>query len=124
VSSSESARRNLAAILADRCSAIDFAPPIEDDRRWPAALTTWQAMPADAAASDASDSPARQVPKLTILLDPPSGDAAAWDALVQQSGRGPTLRIPATNAEVVQDALAAVEAVWPHLGRSGRKRLQ
>jgi 2-amino-4-hydroxy-6-hydroxymethyldihydropteridine diphosphokinase len=62
-------------------------------------------------------------PKLTILFDPPAatGDVDKienWAATCRQAGRGPTLRISNTSPEnMATDAIAAVGAVWPALGR-------
>ena len=116
VSRQESARRALAAKLAQRCGCKVGRPMLEDDRRWPTAWTIWLVVPAGTLNA--------RPPKLTVLVDPPAANAG-WDELLQQAGRGPTLRISAADAgSVEQEALAAIEAVWPRLGPSGRKRLQ
>jgi 2-amino-4-hydroxy-6-hydroxymethyldihydropteridine diphosphokinase len=113
VSPDESARSDLAMVLADECAAPTIAPPL-DSPHWPHERTTWLAVPTDAAESRSG------LPKLSILLDPPAGSDAAWAALAGQAGRGPTLRIPAARPDrVAEEALAAVEAVWPHLGPAG-----
>ena len=61
-------------------------------------------------------------PKLTILLDAdssaPTADQSQWSTIVRQPGRGPTLRLQATEAadDSSRRLLAAIEAVWPDLG--------
>ena len=108
VSPQESARRDLAAMLRGRFGMTDIGPSLVNEQLWPAAATIWLAVPSGRVSSEH--------PKLTILLGPPESN---------QTGRGPTLQIPATSRDsVVHDAFAAVEAVWPRLGPLGRERLQ
>ena len=70
------ARSDLAATLVERFGLTDCAPAAIDERLWPAASTTWLAVPDGRVSSEH--------PKLTILLDLPAASEA---------GRGPTLRI-------------------------------
>jgi 2-amino-4-hydroxy-6-hydroxymethyldihydropteridine diphosphokinase len=110
------ARDDLVAMLTERCGGRLVGPHIDDARRWPTELTSWLTL---------SESTSTNLPKLTILLDPPTSNDVAWLNLAQLAGRGPTLRIPSGSEDTVErEAIAAVEAVWPRLGPLGRKRLQ
>jgi 2-amino-4-hydroxy-6-hydroxymethyldihydropteridine diphosphokinase len=110
------ARDDLAAMLAERSGGRRVGPHIDDTRCWPTELTSWLTL---------SDSTPTNLPKLTILLDPPTSNDARWLDLARLAGRGPTLQIPSGAADTVErEAIAAVETVWPRLGSLGRKRLQ
>ncbi len=108
VSAVDSARRTLAAALRERFGLQDCPPSVVDSPLWPRALTNWLAIPAGDVSSGQ--------PKLSILLD---------CAEASELGRGPTLRIAGVDrGEIERDAFAAIEAVWPRLGRPGDVRLQ
>jgi 2-amino-4-hydroxy-6-hydroxymethyldihydropteridine diphosphokinase len=143
VSPHERLRGELATTVAERCAApIDSADTtLEDSTRWPAAHTAWVSMPAGTGQRDRPrhlpDSavaipayPAANLPKLTVLLDPPqtatTGAAgAAWSALAGQPGRGPTLRIPPCDTGFMQqEVFAAIASVWPGLCPTGARRLK
>jgi 2-amino-4-hydroxy-6-hydroxymethyldihydropteridine diphosphokinase len=115
-------RRRLAESLSQRFDAQITDPPhsMESETLWPRSLAAWLQMGGGSAMSK-DPKVADGFPKLTILwdgvLEGSSENRAAWDAIVRQPGRGPTLRIRAQDsAEAEQDAAAAVQAVWPHLG--------
>ena len=134
VSPREPARRELVAALVGQLDLQVVDPPAVEEagRLWPGELTTWVRLPATAVESDLRTGtdlpkegrvPAARLPKLSILLDVEpvepvvAGGEAGWAALVRQTGRGPTLRVRARDpAKAERDALAAFEAVWPHLG--------
>lgn len=146
VAAVERPRRELAAALAKHVGSEIVDPPqlAKAERLWPGPLTTWVRVPAgeevgETRAAQLGDQesryPAAGYPKLTILLDSsctgrPSGPSPAagsgeleaseqtdWQAVSGEPGRGPTLQIRAVAAEDAErDAVAAVGAVWPHLG--------
>jgi hypothetical protein len=48
-----------------------------------------------------------------------------WSTLVRQPGRGPTLRLQTSDpSEIEAEVLAAIEAVWPDLGRRATIRVK
>jgi len=62
-----------------------------------------------------------------VLLDPPvaAGVDPVWAAMVGQPGRGPTLRIPPCDQELLlQETWAAIESVWPALCPADDPRLK
>jgi 2-amino-4-hydroxy-6-hydroxymethyldihydropteridine diphosphokinase len=120
VSPSEEARRELTTAQSQRPEISASEAPLADPR-WPPSRTTWLAVAPD---SSGPTRPVSALPKLSIVLDPPTEGDSAWREVAEQLGRGPTLRISATCAELLQEVSAAVAAVWPRLGRSGAGRLQ
>ncbi len=59
-------------------------------------------------------------PKLTVMIHEGFADASVF-----AMRRGPTLRVPASDGQDMEtDVFAAIEAVWPRLGRSPGERLQ
>lgn len=115
-------RRPLVATLTSRFAAQVTSPRHleEPEALWPRSLTTWLRF--DGGPDTQNDPTAADgFPKLTILWDdtlthPPAREAN-WDAVVRQSGRGPTLLVRTTDLqEVEREVVAAVQAVWPHLG--------
>jgi 2-amino-4-hydroxy-6-hydroxymethyldihydropteridine diphosphokinase len=108
VSPNEPARHELATTLSERFGMIACEPSVVSEQLWPAASTTWLAVPDGRVSSES--------PKLTILLDAPAA---------KERGLGPTLRITtASGNEVEREVFAAAEAVWPRLGPWGGQRLQ
>ncbi|MEX2092273.1 MAG: 2-amino-4-hydroxy-6-hydroxymethyldihydropteridine diphosphokinase [Pirellulales bacterium] len=113
LSPEDSARRELATTLSKQFGMSDCEPSAINEQLWPAASTTWLKVP-NGRVPHSRLPPAN--PKLSILLDV---------ATASEPGRGPTLRIAAASgADVVREAFAAIEAVWPRLGPWGGKRLQ
>jgi hypothetical protein len=105
-------------------SAIETAPAGVSSQLWPSGLTTWVSISPEARGTASH-------PKLSILLDPEisnvrtAEEAAKWEAICRQKGRGPTLRISAIDAKSARvDAFAAMQAVWPALGSGTGKRLE
>jgi hypothetical protein len=124
VSPDQVRREHLAELLIGRfAAALDNTPwPDQSADLWPRELTTWLTI---------STANAAEHPKLTILLDPaPAGSDTAdaiekWAVVCQQSGRGPTLRIPHAAVEgMSSEAIAAVQAIWPALGPPMGERLE
>lgn len=108
LSTDDSARRQLAATLGKQFGMSDCEPSVDNTQLWPAASTTWLAVPHGRLSTEH--------PKLTILFRLPAAS---------ESGRGPTLQIAAASVvDVEREAFAAIEAIWPRLGPWGGKRLQ
>jgi hypothetical protein len=81
-------------------------------------MTTWVHV------SDGNEESTDWTPKLSVLIDP-MAVGGEWAAVAHQSGRGPTLRVAAAPAGIVVDeVLAAVESVWPHLGRRASESIK
>ena len=113
LSPDDSARRELATTLGNHFGMTDCEPSAINEQLWPAAATTWLAVP-NGRVPHSRLPPAN--PKLSILLDV---------ATASEPGRGPTLRIAtASGADVEREAFAAIEAVWLRLGPWGGKSLQ
>jgi hypothetical protein len=130
LSPSGDARRVVGQLLATAFRGQQIAAPTfaTAEHLWPAAWTTWisfpkatpQMQPA-AHSGTALRYAAADFPKLTIMLD---ADVAAqrpirsqWSTIVRQPGRGPTLRVQASDPiSIEQEVLAAIAAVWPDLG--------
>ncbi|MEX0612997.1 MAG: 2-amino-4-hydroxy-6-hydroxymethyldihydropteridine diphosphokinase [Pirellulales bacterium] len=138
LSPSESLRSEVATLLASRFGAATSARPqfATADQLWPPAVTTWldisplstRNKPASAERAGLPYA-AAAFPKLTILLDaePQSGGTrkSEWSPIVRQPGRGPTLRLQASNQGALpEEVFAAVESVWPDLGPSSAGRLE
>lgn len=129
VSPSADSRSRLANVFHKGGSAHPLLPPdfATAEHHWPSSWTTWLAVspppPKSKPVADASPLPyaAAAFPKLSILLDGPfakPADKLQWSTLVRQPGRGPTLRLKLSDtAKIDAEALAAIEAVWPDLGR-------
>jgi 2-amino-4-hydroxy-6-hydroxymethyldihydropteridine diphosphokinase len=126
VSSDPRSRLRLAKQLQNAFAglAIEAAPTRASSQLSPDDLTTWVTISPDARRTE-------NHPKLSILLDPELSDARAaeeaakWEAICRQKGRGPTLRIGEFDAETASvEAFAAMQAVWPALGPSIGKRLE
>jgi 2-amino-4-hydroxy-6-hydroxymethyldihydropteridine diphosphokinase len=114
VSQDDAARHALAATLLVKYEVELGAASADEEQLWPAAKTTWLAMPEWLAMPAAP--PSNGHPKLTVLL------GGGWHAA---PGRGPTLQLDVVNGdEVEREVFAAIEAVWPRLGPSGGERLQ
>lgn len=112
VSQNAAARAELSEMLARTFELQPYAGTACDPDRWPAEFTAWLAIPHSQHLAER--------PKLTVVYD-----EGLQDAKHGVLGRGPTLRVPAADGQSVEaDVFAAVEAVWPHLGRSGEIRLQ
>jgi 2-amino-4-hydroxy-6-hydroxymethyldihydropteridine diphosphokinase len=126
VSPSEKYRRHIGDFVAKRFGARPAEGPTFEnaEQLWPAALTSWLKMNAvssesapAAAKTPALPYAAAAFPKLTILLD---GDSTSvnlaksqWSAVVRRPGRGPTLRLQASEAAAFEAEIeAAIEAVW------------
>jgi 2-amino-4-hydroxy-6-hydroxymethyldihydropteridine diphosphokinase len=108
LSPDDSARRELATTLSQQFGMTDREPSVVNEQLWPAASTTWLAVPHGRLSTEH--------PKLTILFRLPAAS---------ESERGPTLRIAtASGTDVEREAFAAIEAVWPRLGPLGGQRLQ
>ena len=108
VASDASLRRDLATALRERFGMAEGHANTANDPLWPPAATTWLVVP--------GGEPSHDLPKLTILLDEPPAS---------ERDRGPTLRIDSANRENLRrEAFAAIEAVWPCLGRPDDQRLQ
>jgi 2-amino-4-hydroxy-6-hydroxymethyldihydropteridine diphosphokinase len=108
VSTDDETRQARAAELLVQFKLEIGTAPVDDSTRWPATSTTWLSLPTDN--SGIGD------PKLTIVIG---------DQNEHVPGRGPTLRVPAADGQAAdEDVFAAIEAVWPRLGRSAGKRLQ
>jgi 2-amino-4-hydroxy-6-hydroxymethyldihydropteridine diphosphokinase len=104
--------------------SIEAAPTGVSLQLWPDELTTWVTISPEAHRT-------ANHPKLSILLDAEISDgdtteeAAQWEAICLQKGRGPTLRISAIDTESARvEAFAAMQAVWPALGSGTGKRLE
>ena len=108
LSRDKSIRHALAEALGKEFGLLECEHQIVDSPLWPVESTSWLSVP------NGHVSPGR--PKLTILVDfDSSGD----------TDRGPTLRIgPVSRDDAQREEFAAIEAVWPRLGRSGKERLQ
>jgi len=121
VAPDEGVRSKVVELLTDQFGArsMETCDNFELRGMWPTAMTSWLAMPRDKARPEipAPDDPAAAHPKLTILIDSPGILDTKWNATIRQPGRGPTLNISAANRDgVTPEVLAAVQAVWPHLG--------
>jgi 2-amino-4-hydroxy-6-hydroxymethyldihydropteridine diphosphokinase len=102
VSQDKSAREAIAAALMASYELIPSEATVEDELLWPEGDTTWLRL--------ANEEPVRGHPKLTILFG---------TGVDRMPGRGPTLELASLPTEdVEQEVFAAVEAVWPRLGRS------
>lgn len=112
VSRDAAARSELAGKLTAQFGLSPCDAAARDSDRWPPDRTTWLAIP---------NSPrSAGLPKLTVLVHEGTRDANPL-----AMGRGPTLRVPATDGQSVDaDVFAAIEAVWPHLGPLAGVRLQ
>lgn len=137
VSPSEARRRALAESVGEQFGALVIEPPALGTAaaHWPAEWTTWLAVGESRARERATLSPgplpyaAAAFPKLTVLLD---GDATTprsvlskWTSLIRQPGRGPTLRLFATDvAHDRVEVFAALQSVWPDLGLDKANRLE
>lgn len=137
VSPSDTRRRAVAESLAAQFAAQPIAQPElgAAAQHWPSDWTTWIALHPPRKGDRPSVSPAglpyaaAAFPKLTILLD---GDPATprpvqskWSPIVRQPGRGPTLRLSSADAATLgAEAFAAVESIWPDLGRNNSNRLE
>lgn len=130
ISPSETRRRALADMLAEKFPAQSSTPPElgAAAQHWPADWTTWITISAPPRSSPPSESgglayAAATFPKLTILLD---GDPATppnvqtkWSPIVRKPGRGPTLRLAASDPSASQtETFAAIASIWPNLGRN------
>lgn len=138
LSPSEELRDQLAALLASHRGArvIDRPRFATVDHHWPALWTTWLEVPAQPpSGAPTAGSPtelpyaAAEFPKFSVLLDADvahrGADKLQWSTLVRQPGRGPTLRLQTTDGpEIEADVLAAMDAVWPDLGRANANRLE
>ncbi|MCI0333972.1 MAG: 2-amino-4-hydroxy-6-hydroxymethyldihydropteridine diphosphokinase [Planctomycetes bacterium] len=138
VSPSENYRGHFAELIAERFGArpIDRPSFATADQLWPSQLTLWLEIDKrSAGGTSVSSKPAglpyaaAAFPKLTILLDAesnlPNVAKSQWSAVVRRPGRGPTLRLQATEAATFQaEVAAAVEAVWPDLGPANANRLE
>jgi len=112
VSPREQERSELVAGIAGQRSVelVDPPPGKEVSQLWPGESTTWFRVAAEGKGADASTA-ASQRPKLTILLN-------SGPTVERQPGRGPTLVLRDLDpAAAEREARAAVEAVWPDLGR-------
>jgi 2-amino-4-hydroxy-6-hydroxymethyldihydropteridine diphosphokinase len=134
ISTSGAMRDHLVEYLVHRFGAAQVDAPPQTDRQfedlWPQSLSSWLAIPE---APDDWQVPttvsSEGGPKLTILADDGGpatwSEASDWSNLVQQSGRGPTLHLRSTDqATNCQEAAAAVETVWPHLGLLQKDRVE
>lgn len=94
------------------------------EHHWPTGWTSWLVTSVGTSSAKASTSrsqslpyAAAEFPKLTVLLDDAlakPGDKLLWSTLVRQPGRGPTLRVPASESDrLAEEILAAIRAVWP-----------
>jgi 2-amino-4-hydroxy-6-hydroxymethyldihydropteridine diphosphokinase len=126
LSPSETVRRELAATLAQRYGAQPIERPTfaTAERHWPAAYSTWLALPAIAVQKPSVKKnnaslpyAAAAFPKLTVLIDAVSKSNPAarsdWPTIVRQPGRGPSLRLRTSDRSAVEtEVIAAVQAVW------------
>jgi hypothetical protein len=126
VSPSEKYRRHFSELIAKRFGGRPVEGPAfaNAEQLWPASLSSWLKLNAVSSASvrAAAKTPAlpyaaAAFPKLTILLDGDSTSTnvpkAQWSAVVRRPGRGPTLRLQASEAATFQAEIeAAIEAVW------------
>lgn len=138
VSPSEALRRDVVKLLSERFGARSIEGPTfaTADQLWTPELTSWLMLSSSSGAGTSvrpkpSELPyaAAMFPKLTALLDAQSESPRAvksqWSAIVRQPGRGPTLRLQATDAATLQvEVAAAIEAVWPDLGSPSAKCLE
>jgi 2-amino-4-hydroxy-6-hydroxymethyldihydropteridine diphosphokinase len=147
VSPSHADRRELSELATTRFGATIVEPPSwhawydkPKNDPWPRQLTTWLALAPSLHGNEevgwpinpeiARISPAAKLPRLTILVDPPPDAPSVessldWTTLRQQRGRGPTLWIRTTDrAAAACELSAAIESVWPHLGRHGDTGVQ
>jgi 2-amino-4-hydroxy-6-hydroxymethyldihydropteridine diphosphokinase len=105
-------RRDIADKLVAKYAMKTCPASTSNQDRWPTELSTWLSIP---------NSP-RSIghPKLTVMIHEGFADASVF-----AMGRGPTLRVPASDGQDMEtDVFAAIEAVWPRLGRSPGERLQ
>jgi len=128
VSPDDNVRGHFTAQIVEQfgARAVDGLEFAVVEQLWPARITQWLDM-SDLAASSAVAVPATlpyaaaAFPKLTILIDAASDSPhiakAQWSSIVRRPGRGPTLRLQASEAAMfASEITAAVEAVWPDLG--------
>lgn len=129
VSPADNARTHFTQLLVEQFDArpVGGAEFPVAEQLWPAQMTQWLEL---SSSKDHQPPPrpsatlpyaAAEFPKLTILIDAagdsPYGGKAQWSAIVRRPGRGPTLRLQATEvANFSAEITAAVEAVWPDLG--------
>lgn len=102
VSKDKSAREAIAAALMASFELVPCRAAVDDRLRWPANESTWL--------SPANGGEVQGLPKLSIL---------AGTGIDRMPGRGPTLELASLKAEDLErEVFAAIEAVWPRLGRS------